>query len=103
MVDIEDDVKIGVKSTAIVFGNNVKLILACLQGLILSLYVALGILQGLIWVFYVSLGFAALLAAYQQYLIRDYDRKKCFQAFLNNHYFGLVILLGIVINYGLRH
>lgn len=102
MVDRDDDIKIGLKSTAILFGPLDKLIIGVLQLAVIGMLGALGFYQGLLWPFHVALGFAATLFIYQQWLIKDRDRDKCFRAFLNNHYLGLIITLGIVGHFSLQ-
>ena len=96
MADREDDLKIGLKSTAILFGGADRLWIAVLQLLFLLGLAACGLSFNLKAPFYGSLGVALLLFAYQHYLILDRCPLKCFQAFLNNHWVGLSLFLGIV-------
>lgn len=98
MVDRDDDLKIGVKSTAILFGRFDKLIIGLLQLLTLSLLAVVGLLLQLNAAFYWSLLLAAALFVHQQRLIAERQRDACFQAFLNNNYVGLVIFIGIAFN-----
>jgi 4-hydroxybenzoate polyprenyltransferase len=99
MVDRDDDLKIGIKSTAILFGDMDITITATLQVLVLAAMAMIGMDFGRgIW-FFLSLGAAALLFLYQQYLIRHRDRAGCFKAFLNNNYVGAVIFLGLILDY----
>lgn len=102
MVDKEDDLKIGIKSTAILFGDYDRAIMAILQMIILMLLVAVGQLQQLSWLYYSSVLIAAGFFAYQQKLIFHRDKEKCFKAFLNNNWFGLVIFVGLLFDYGVR-
>jgi 4-hydroxybenzoate polyprenyltransferase len=99
MVDREDDVKIGVKSTAIVFADADRLIIAVLQ---------LAFLLGMLWVagyldagvfFYLGIYAAAGFAIYQQYLIKNREQSACLKAFLNNNWFGMFIFIGIFLDY----
>lgn len=99
MVDIEDDLKIGVKSTAILFGKRVREITAGLQVVILGLLVWVGLTQELNWPYYVGLLVAAGLAIYQQTLIFHFHKPDCFKAFLNNNWFGLAVFAGLVLAY----
>jgi 4-hydroxybenzoate polyprenyltransferase len=99
MVDREDDLKIGVKSTAILFGQQDRLIVGILQSLTLILLISVGYMQHLNAWYYVGLGVATLLFIYQQGLIRQRIPSLCFKAFLNNHWVGFVIFLGIFLNY----
>ncbi|ENM5814937.1 4-hydroxybenzoate octaprenyltransferase [Vibrio mimicus] len=96
MVDRDDDVKIGIKSTAILFGRWDKRIIGLLQLATLGLLVALGQGLELSVSYYWSLLVAAGLFAYQQHLIRYRERMPCFQAFLNNNYVGMAITAGIL-------
>ncbi|ENM5927509.1 4-hydroxybenzoate octaprenyltransferase [Vibrio mimicus] len=96
LVDRDDDVKIGIKSTAILFGRWDKRIIGLLQLATLGLLVALGQGLELSASYYWSLLIAAGLFAYQQHLIRYRERMPCFQAFLNNNYVGMAITAGIL-------
>ncbi|MGU3523934.1 4-hydroxybenzoate octaprenyltransferase [Enterobacteriaceae bacterium C23F] len=99
MVDRDDDLKIGVKSTAILFGKNDKLIIGILQVMTLALMAAVGWLSGLHWEFYWSIFIAGALFIYQQKLIKDRERSACFKAFMNNNYVGLVLFIGLAMSY----
>lgn len=101
MVDRADDVQVGIKSTAILFGTADKLIIGLLQVAVLLSLVGIGAWVGLAEVYYLGLTVAAGLAVYQQYLLKDRSPPRCFQAFLNNHWFGLVIFLGLALDYRL--
>lgn len=101
MVDREDDILAGVKSTAILFGSYDRLAVASLQLLcLLTLYLA-GREFALGLYFNLSLIVAAAMFGYQQYLIRTRDRDACFRAFLHNNWVGLTIFVGIVLHYSL--
>jgi 4-hydroxybenzoate polyprenyltransferase len=102
MVDRDDDLRIGVKSTAILFGQFDKLIIFILQLLTLAALLLVSINLHFGWPVHGALGIGLLLFIYHQYLIKDRQREACFTAFLNNHYFGLVIALGIVLQYWLN-
>jgi 4-hydroxybenzoate polyprenyltransferase len=99
MVDRDDDLKIGIKSTAILFGNHDKLIIGLLQLITLGLLVMLGVSEQLGLFYYMSLIAAAGMFFYQQQLIRHRERLSCFSAFQNNNYVGMVITLGIILVY----
>jgi 4-hydroxybenzoate polyprenyltransferase len=99
MVDIEDDLKIGVKSTAILFGKRVREITAILQVVILALLITVGMMQQLHWPYYMGLAAAAGFSAYQQKLIFHFHKPDCFKAFLNNNWFGLVVFVGLLAAY----
>lgn len=98
MVDRDDDLKIGVKSTAILFGRFDKLIIGLLQLAMLLLMAWVGMLLQLNAAFYWTLMLAAALFVYQQKLIARRERPACFKAFLNNNYVGLVLFLGVLMN-----
>ena len=101
MVDREDDLKIGVKSTAVLFGENDRLITAVLQVLTLATLIMVGTRFQLGWVYDLSLVVVMALFLYQQYLIRGRDRALCFQAFLNNNWVGAAVFLGIALDYAI--
>lgn len=98
MVDRDDDVRIGVKSTAILFGRHDLRIIALLQLATLLLLLLVGWLQALPWPFYGSLLVAAGLFAQQGWSARGRDREACFRAFLANNWVGAVIFLGIFLS-----
>ena len=102
MVDRMDDIALGVKSTAILFGESDRQIIGLIQGMLLVCLLLVGHQAGLGWIYYLGLGAAAALAGYQQYLIRFREREACFRAFLNNNWFGAVVFLGIMLDYMLR-
>jgi len=99
MADREDDLKIGVKSTAILFGEADKIIIALLQVLLIFDLILIGRSSELGLFYYLGLGVASGLSIYQQILIKDRDRQKCVQAFINNNWFGLVVFVGIFVDY----
>lgn len=99
MVDREDDLRIGIKSTAILFGQADVFIVSLLQVLLLIALLLVGQTAGMGMWYSIGIGFAAVLMLYQHMLIRQRDPDKCFRAFLNNNYFGGVIFAGIVLNY----
>jgi len=99
MADRDDDMHIGIKSTAILFGHYDRLVAALLQIIMLALLTLLGLLLRLNSYFYLGLIIAGMLFAYQQYLVRRRDRVKCLHAFLNNHWVGLSVFLGLFFSY----
>jgi 4-hydroxybenzoate polyprenyltransferase len=99
MVDRDDDLRIGVKSTAIIFGDSDKRIVLFLQLMTLALLFTVGDMLAFGWPYQLSLIIAAGFFCYQQMLIAGRDRDRCFQAFLNNHYVGLVIFVGVTVEY----
>lgn len=100
MVDRDDDIRAGIKSTAILFGDHDRLFVAVLQLLCLLCLFLAGQAFALGLYFNLSLLAAAVLFAYHQYLIRERQRDACFRAFLHNNWVGLVIFLGISLHYG---
>ena len=102
MVDRDDDIRIGVKSTAILFGRADRLMIALFHALTLALLVWVGARAGLGLTYYMSLLLAAGLAGWQQWLLRTRTRDGCFRAFLNNNRFGAVVFAGLVLDYLLR-
>jgi 4-hydroxybenzoate polyprenyltransferase len=102
MVDREDDLRIGVRSTAILFDEADRSITAALQVLTLILLLLAGRQSGLGHPFQAALAAGALLFAWQQWLIRGRSREGCFRAFLNNNLFGLAVFAGIAADYALR-
>lgn len=100
MVDRDDDLRIGVKSTAILFGDNDRLIIGLLQGLMTLTLLFIGLQAELGLAYYAGVFLATLLFVYQQRLIRERSREGCFQAFLNNNVYGGVVFVGILLSYG---
>ncbi len=99
MVDRDDDLRVGAKSTAILFGDMDRIIVAIIQALVLFALVLVGRKLGLSLYFYAGLAIAAALGGYQQYLIRGRERRACFKAFLNNNWFGAAVFGGLVLHY----
>ena len=102
MVDRDDDLKVGIKSTAVLFGNHDRLITALLQVVVIMILVAVGYRFAMSYSYYLGLLLASLLFVYQQQLIKNRERDPCFTAFINNHRVGMVIFIGIAIDYALR-
>ena len=99
MVDREDDRKIGVRSTALLFGEVDLFVIAGLQLLMLVALVFVGLRAELGAWYFLSVAVSAALMAYHQWLARDRQPAGCFAAFLHNHYIGLAIFIGIVLDY----
>tara|TARA_E500000331_G_scaffold110178_2_gene107225 strand:+ start:16215 stop:17111 length:897 start_codon:yes stop_codon:yes gene_type:complete len=96
MVDRDDDLKLGLKSSAILFGELDRLMIGVLQGLFLFIMLVVAFHIEASWLFHIGLVSYVAFFAYQQYLIRDRDRDACFRAFLNNHWAGLVMLVSVM-------
>ena len=101
MVDRDDDLKIGVKSTAILFGEQDRLVIGALQVLMLGLLIWVGVLAGRGPWYWVGLAVATGIGIYQQRLIRDRDLRGCFEAFLSNNYLGMAVFVGLLLDYAL--
>ena len=99
MVDKDDDLKIGVKSTAILFGAYDRHIMAVLQVIIIGLLVVVGLMQALTWLYYAGVIVATALCVYQQKLIFHREKALCFKAFLNSNYFGMAVFIGLSLSY----
>lgn len=102
MIDREDDLKIGVKSTAILFGSADRAIIASLQVLFVLALCLLGDQLRLGSFYFLSVVVVSVLLVYQQHLIRLRYKDDCFRAFLNNNWVGLIIFIGIVLDYSVR-
>ena len=103
MADRDDDIKIGVRSTAILFGDSDRHIIAVLQVMtLLSLYLVGRTIHMGYW-YYTGLWAGAGFFVYQLWLIRARDRDACLQAFLNNHYVGMAVFIGMALEYQFAH
>ncbi len=99
MVDREDDLKIGVKSTAILFGDADKMIIGVLQAFTLIAWLMIASKIEASWPVYLSIAMSGGLFLYHQKLIKYRDRELCFKAFLNNHWVGAVMFAGLLSHY----
>jgi len=100
MVDRDDDVRVGVQSAAILFGDMDRLMIAVMQCMMLLALVLIGRTLQFDLGYYGGLGVGAALFIWQQWLIRARDRAACLAAFQNNNYFGFAVFAGILIEYG---
>jgi len=98
LVDKEDDLRIGINSTAILFGKRVGFITLLLQISVVLLWALIGLLYELSFIYFSSLIVAACLFVRQQQLVRGRDPKQCLKAFLENNYVGVVIFLGVFLD-----
>jgi 4-hydroxybenzoate polyprenyltransferase len=102
MVDRDDDRKLGIRSSAILFGDADRFIIGIMQLMsLLALWLAGRELKLGLW-FGLGLAIAAIFALYEQLLIRERKPDRCLQAFLNNNYFGMSIFIGIALEYLFR-
>jgi 4-hydroxybenzoate polyprenyltransferase len=99
MVDRDDDLKIGVKSTAILFGEDDRFIIGLLQILMLFGLFMIGNIASLSWQFYLSIAITALIFCHQQLKLKERTRNAYFKAFRSNNYVGLTIFIGVWANY----
>lgn len=98
MVDRDDDLKIGIKSTAILFGDADRAIIGILQAMVVLILFIVGLRSELGAFYYLGLAIMAGLFVYHQYLARERDRDGCFKAFLNNNWAGFAVFTGLVID-----
>lgn len=98
MADREEDMHIGVKSTAILFGDADRVIIGVLQAMMLFALYLVGKDVGLHWPWYAGLAAAALFSLYQQFLMRRRQPRECFRAFLNNNYLGMTLFVALVVD-----
>lgn len=99
MCDRDDDLKIGVKSSAILFGKHDRLVVGVLQALTLLLLLVVGMISGRGGWFWLGLLLATGFSVYQQWLIRNREPMPSLRAFLNNHWLGMTVFLGLALDY----
>ena len=99
MVDRDDDLKIGVKSTAILFGDMDRVIIGLLQATVVVGLLLVGARAELGAWYHAGVAAGAALFAYQAWLVRGRERDACFRAFLNNNWFGFVVFVGLAADY----
>ena len=99
MVDRDDDIYVGVKSTAILFGELDRFMVGVVQLCFFVVMLLVGRQLELGRYYYLALAVAGGLALYQQFLIRNREPDGCFKAFLNNNWLGIVVLIGLVAHY----
>ena len=102
MVDREDDLKIGVKSTAVLFGELDKVFIGLFQLLFFAALILIGQKVELGVIYFIAVFIAFLFALYHQFLIKDREPSKCMAAFLNNNWLGLVVFIGIAADYAAK-
>jgi 4-hydroxybenzoate polyprenyltransferase len=102
MVDRDDDIRIGIRSSALFFGRfDVAAVMICYAAK-LALLALVGSMAAMKWPFYLGLCIAAVLALYHFWLIQGRDRANCFKAFLHNNWLGAAIFTGTVAAYALK-
>jgi 4-hydroxybenzoate polyprenyltransferase len=102
MVDRDDDIRVGAKSTAILFADADRPIIGVLMATFLFAMFLAGTRSQLLWPYYVGLAIAAGLFVWQQWLIRDRSRAHCFEAFRNNNWVGCVLWVGLLLALAIR-
>ena len=102
MVDRDDDVKIGIKTTALLFGKyDVAMVMFCYL-VMLAILTAIGKMIGLGWPYFLALTAACGIALFHYTLIAKRDREQCFKAFLHNNWLGFAVFCGLMFDYALR-
>ncbi|MBC8055423.1 MAG: UbiA family prenyltransferase, partial [Rhizobiales bacterium] len=101
MVDRDDDLTIGIKTSAITLGRFDVAGVMAFYAMFIGIWAALGLQLGLRWPYFTGLGVAAALAGWHFTLIRDRSRNDCFRAFRLNHWLGFAVFAGVVVNYAL--
>ncbi|MFT5452972.1 MAG: 4-hydroxybenzoate polyprenyltransferase [Enterobacterales bacterium] len=99
MVDRDDDIKVGIRSTAILFGDADKLLIGIMQTMVVMGLMILGSELEFGWQYFSAVGTTSMLFLWQQWLIRKRLAEQCFKAFLNNNYVGFVLFVGILMEY----
>jgi len=102
MVDRDDDVRIGIRTSALTFGRHDVLAVAVCYALYLGGMTWVGFTAKLGPIYFAAVGVAALIAVYHVWLIRGRDRMRCFRAFLHNHWLGFALFAGIALDYAIR-
>ena len=103
MVDREDDLKLGIRSSAITFGRFDVLTVMICYGVTLLLLMIAGKWLALSYVYFVGLGVATGIAIYHYYLIRSRQKAPCFKAFLHNNWFGFAVFMGLAAHYAINY
>ena len=102
MVDRDDDIRIGIKTSALFFGRFDVLAVALCYAAFLAIMAVVGLAQDLGVLYYVGLGLAAVLAVHQVWLIRGRDRMQCFAAFRANNLLGMSVFVGVALDFLVR-
>ena len=97
MVDKPDDLKIGIKTSAITFGDHDVLAVMLCYAVFILIMAGVGVVEGLAWPYFIGLAIATGIALYHYSLIKNRDRPRCFKAFLHNHWLGLTVFVGTVL------
>jgi 4-hydroxybenzoate polyprenyltransferase len=102
MVDRNDDLRIGIKSAAILFGRHDRLVVGLAHAAMLTVLAVVGASLNRGWLYFTGLATAAGLAVYEQYLVRQRSPRGCLLAFVNNNWMGAAIFAGVVLDYTSR-
>jgi 4-hydroxybenzoate polyprenyltransferase len=102
MVDRDDDLRLGLRTSAIAFGRYDVAAVAVCYALYVAGMVAIGYYLRLGWIYFAGLALAGALAAWHVWIIRGRAREACFRAFLHNHWLGLIVFAGIAVDFAVR-
>jgi len=103
MVDRDDDIRLGMRTSAITFGRFDVAAVACCYAINLAGMAIVGWQRRFIWPYYAGLAVAAIIAIYHVMLIRTRERDRCFKAFRHNHWYGLAVFLGLAVALYVRY
>ena len=102
MVDRDDDLRIGIRTSAITLGRYDVAAVMAFYATFIALWAALGLRLAMGWAYFAGLGVAALIAGWHHSLIRDRSRDGCFRAFRLNHWIGFAVFVGVALQFALR-
>ncbi|HEY5863328.1 MAG TPA: UbiA family prenyltransferase, partial [Casimicrobiaceae bacterium] len=103
MVDRDDDVRIGIRTSALTFGRYDVVAIAFCYAIYLTGMAWVGVFLRMGPAYYLGLAVAFAIAVYHLWIIRRRDRAACFRAFLGNHWLGLAVFAGVALDYALEH
>jgi 4-hydroxybenzoate polyprenyltransferase len=103
MVDRDDDIRLGIRTSALTFGRFDVLAVAACYAVYLAGMAWIGVWARFGWGYYAGLAIALLIAGYHVWLIRTRERDACFRAFLGNHWLGMAVFAGVVVDHALRY
>ena len=102
MVDRDDDLRIGIRTSAITLGRYDVAAVMAFYATFIAIWAALGLRLAMGWAYFAGLGLAALMAGWHHSLIRDRSRDGCFRAFRLNHWIGFAVFVGVALQFALR-
>jgi 4-hydroxybenzoate polyprenyltransferase len=98
-----DDARLGVKSSALLFGDLDRLMIGAMQLMLIAALLLVGRSLGLGWIYYMAITAGAVGFVWQQWIARNRDAEGCHRALLGNQWFGAIVLAGLIVEYALRH